>query len=304
MSTPCIGIFLPSMSRAGEVPGDVVAAARQAEDLGFESVWVIDQLVAGTQMDFFDSTMVLSAAAAVTERVKLGFGVLVLPLHPVVWVAKQIAALQHLSGDRVILGVGVGEDRHPGSWGAAGIPRRERGRLTDAALRALPDLISGRMSQGPDGSEFRLGPGATVPPIVVGGISEAALARAAGADGWFGVPLPPVEMARLRGRLAELAAARGRATPTITGLVMAAVTGDPGVTDRGAVVQAVADPAGMWGFPYEAAEAMVVSGPPAAIAEHLAALGEAGVQRVAVTPAAGTWSRQAELLAEAARMLG
>jgi hypothetical protein len=74
------------------------------------------------------------------------------------------------------------------------------------------------------------------------------------------------------------------------------------VLDRSDVVEAVADPAGMWGFPHEAAEAMVVTGPPAAMAEHLAALGEAGVERVAVT-AVGTWSRQAELLAEAARML-
>jgi len=303
MSAPNIGIFLPSMTPAGVLPGDVAAAARQAEDLGFESVWVIDQLVAGTKMDFLDSTMVLAAAAAVTERVKLGFGVMVLPLRPVVWVAKQIASLQHLSGDRVILGVGVGEDRHPGSWGAAGVPRRERGRLTDAALRALPDLIAGRVSQGPDGSEFRLLPGATVPSIVVGGISEAALVRAAGADGWFGVPLPAAEMARLRNRLAELAAARGRPTPTITALVMAAITGDPAVLDRSAVVDEVADPAGMWGFPHEAADAMVVTGPPAAIAEHLAALSQAGVGRVAVT-AIGTWSCQAELLAEAVRMLG
>src|SRR5262249_28674679 len=197
------------MSPAGELPGDVVAAAVLAEDLGFESVWVIDQLVAGTEMDFLDSTTVLAAVAAATERVRLGFGVMVLPLRPVVWVAKQIATLQHLSGNRVILGVGVGEDRHPGSWGAAAVRRRERGRLTDVALRVLPDLISGRVSQGPDGSEFRLTPGAAVPPIVVGGISEAALARAAGADGWFGVPLPPAEIARLRERLAELAAAKG-----------------------------------------------------------------------------------------------
>jgi alkanesulfonate monooxygenase SsuD/methylene tetrahydromethanopterin reductase-like flavin-dependent oxidoreductase (luciferase family) len=302
MSAPKIGIFLPSISPAGVLPGDVVAAARQAENLGYESVWVIDQLVAGTKMDFLDSSTVLAAAAAVTERVKLGFGVMVLPLRPVVWVAKQIASLQHLSGDRVILGVGVGEDRHPGSWGAAGVPRRERGRLTDSALRVLPDLIAGRVSLGPDGSQFQLGPGATVPPIVVGGISEAALARAAGADGWFGVPLPPAEMARLRDRLAELAAAGGRPTPTITALVMAAIVGDPAVLDRGAVVAAVADPDGMWGFPSEAAEAMVVAGPPAAIAEHLAALGGAGVERVTVTPV-GTWSCQAELLAEAVRLL-
>jgi alkanesulfonate monooxygenase SsuD/methylene tetrahydromethanopterin reductase-like flavin-dependent oxidoreductase (luciferase family) len=138
---------------------------------------------------------------------------------------------------------------------------------------------------------------------VVGGITEVALARAADADGWFGVPLPPAEMARLRARLAELAAAKGRPTPTITALVMAACTDDPAVRDREAVVDAVADPGDMWGFPREAAEAMVVAGPVAAIAKHLAALGDAGVDRVAVTVAGGAWSRQAELLAEAARLL-
>lgn len=303
MSVPNIGIFLPSITLAGEVPGDVVAAARQSEDLGFESVWVIDQLVAGTNMAFFDSTVALTAAAAATQRVKLGFGVMVLPLRPAVWIAKQIATLQHISGDRVILGVGVGEDRHPGSWGAVGVPRRERGRRMDAALQALPDLIAGRASQGPDGAEFRLLPGATVPPIVVGGITEVALARAAAADGWFGVPLPPAEMGRLRARLAELAQVVGRPTPTITALVMAACTDDPSVPDREAVVDAVADPTDMWGFPREAADAMVVAGPVSAIAKHLAALGEVGVDRVAVTVAGGTWSRQAELLAEAAALL-
>lgn len=308
MSALDIGIFLPSMSPAGVPPGDVVAAARQAEDVGLESVWVIDQLVAGTQMDFLDSSIVLAAAAAATERVKLGFGVMVLPLRPAVWVAKQVASLQHVSGDRVILGVGVGEARHPGSWVATGIPWRQRGRLTDAALRVLPDLISGRVSQGPDGSEFRLTPGATVPPIVVGGISEPALARAARAGGWFSLPLPPAEMARYRNRLAELAAAEGRPAPAITGFLMAAISGDPAVPDRDTVVAAMSDPNGVFALPDKAAGRLapsdaVVTGPPAATAERLAALREAGVDRVTVIPAAGTWSRQAELLAEAGRML-
>lgn len=122
MSGPKIGVFLPSISPAAEVPKDVIAAARQAEGLGFESVWVIDQLVAGSQMAFLESTTVLASVAAATQRVKLGFGVMVLPLRPVAWVAKQIASLQYLSGDRVILGVGIGEDRHPKSWGPWAFP--------------------------------------------------------------------------------------------------------------------------------------------------------------------------------------
>ncbi|MCV7232919.1 LLM class flavin-dependent oxidoreductase [Mycobacterium branderi] len=302
MSGPKIGVFLPSISPAAEVPKDVIAAARQAEGLGFESVWVIDQLVAGSQMAFLESTTVLASVAAATQRVKLGFGVMVLPLRPVAWVAKQIASLQYLSGDRVILGVGIGEDRHPKSWGAVGVSRRERGRLTDAALRTLPDLISGRVSQGPDAVEFRLLPGATVPPILVGGISPPALNRAVDAGGWFGLPLPPAEIARVRDTLTELAAGRGRPTPTITGFVMASIAGDPAMPDRRAAVEAVADPAGMYGFPYEVADAMLTTGSPAEIVKELAALGEAGVERVTVT-LVGNWFRQIELLAEAIRML-
>lgn len=302
MSGPNIGVFLPTMSPVGGVPPDVVAAARRAEELEFESVWVIDQLVAGSQMAFHESTTVLAAVATATERVKLGFGIMVLPLRPVAWVAKQISTLQHLSGDRVILGVGIGEDRHPGSWGAVGVPRRRRGRLTDAALAVLPDLIAGRAAPGEDGIEYRLLPGATVPPMLVGGISEAALSRAVDAGGWFGLPMPPTEIARLRGQLAELAAARGRAVPSITGFMTASIAGDWTMPDRRAAVEAMVDPVGMWGFPYQVADAMVSGGTPGEIAAELAALGEVGVERVSVT-LVGDWPRQVELLAEAARML-
>lgn len=299
MSGPKIGVFLPTMSSTADIPPDVVAAARRAEELGFESVWVIDQLVAGSQMAFYESATVLAAVASVTERVKLGFGIMVLPLRPVAWVAKQLSTLQHISGDRVILGVGIGEDRHPGSWGAVGVARRERGRLTDAALSVLPALIAGRSAPGEDGVDFRLLPGATVPPILVGGMSPAALNRAVEAGGWFGLPLPPAEIARVRDTLAKLATARSRRAPALTGFVMASIAGDPTMPDRRAAVEAVADPAGMYGFPREVADAMVLTGDPTEIAEELAGLGEAGVERVTVT-LVGDWSRQVELLAEAA----
>src|ERR1700738_306890 len=130
------------MSPPGKLPGDMAATARHAEDLGLESVWVVDQLVAGTGAPFLDSIVALTTAAAATKRVRLGFGVIILPLHPVVWVAKQVGSLQHVSGDRVIRGVGAGSDRHEQSWLAAGVPRLERGRRTDAALRVLPGLLA------------------------------------------------------------------------------------------------------------------------------------------------------------------
>src|SRR5215467_725713 len=144
MPGPDIGIFLPSLGAAANEPGGMATAARHAERLGYESVWVVDQLIAGTGVPLMDSAIALASAANATSRVRLGFGVMIVPLHPVAWAAKQVASLQHVSGDRVILGIGAGGDRHAQSWAAAGVSRRDRGRLTDAALQLLPGLIEGR----------------------------------------------------------------------------------------------------------------------------------------------------------------
>jgi len=78
-----------------------------------------------------DAMVVLTTAAAVTERLRVGFGVLILPLRPVAAVAKQVSALQTLSGNRVLLGVGSGGTPHGvSSWQAVGVPQNDRGRLT------------------------------------------------------------------------------------------------------------------------------------------------------------------------------
>ena len=140
---PEIGVFLPTMWRHGATPTPIPDAARHAEALGFGSLWAVDQLVAGTGVPFVDSTVALSAAAAVTERVALGWGVMIVALRHPAWIAREVASLQELSGGRAILGVGVGGDRHGQSWAAAGVDRRRRGRLTDEALSMLPALIAG-----------------------------------------------------------------------------------------------------------------------------------------------------------------
>jgi alkanesulfonate monooxygenase SsuD/methylene tetrahydromethanopterin reductase-like flavin-dependent oxidoreductase (luciferase family) len=304
---PDIGVFLPSMSGPKDQPGDMVTSARHAEDLGLESAWVVDQLVAGTGAPFIESVVSLAAAAGATTRIRLGLGVVILPLRPVVWVAKQVAALQHVSHDRVILGVGAGGDRHDRSWVAAGVPRRERGRRTDAALRVLPGLVAGLPTRldGAAGSPLiRLAPAATVPPILVGGMSEAAMARTAEhGDGWFVLPVSPAAMAEDRSRLAELAAARGRPTPSVTASMVAALTGDPALPDRDGLVRALTDPDGMFGMPADAVPGTLTLGGPAEVAARIAGYGDAGAERVVVTLAAGDWMRQAELLAEAGALL-
>src|SRR5262245_33584306 len=112
MSAPAVGVFLPTLTERGAPVADVGAAARHAEYLGFDSVRTVDQLVDDTGVPILDSATALAAAAGATRRVRLGFGVMILPLRPVAWVAKQVASLQHVSGDQVVLGVGVGGDRH------------------------------------------------------------------------------------------------------------------------------------------------------------------------------------------------
>jgi alkanesulfonate monooxygenase SsuD/methylene tetrahydromethanopterin reductase-like flavin-dependent oxidoreductase (luciferase family) len=298
-----VGVFLPTMSGRGEVLADIVEAARQAEDLGFESAWVTDQLISGTGVPFVDSTVALSAAAGATSTIRLAYGVMILPLRPVVWVAKEVASLQYVSGGRLLFGVGVGGDRHARSWDAAGVPRRERGRRTDAALAVLPGLIAGSAVRL-DGTTVQLAPGVPVPPIIVGGMADAALARAAAhGDGWFSLPAPPAQIATIAERIAELAADLGRPTPTVTASVTAAIDGDPAVPDRDGLVRRLSDPDGMFGMPADAVPDFLLTGEPSAMAERIDALGAAGAERVVFTLAAGNWSRQAELLAEAISLL-
>ncbi len=159
-----VGVNLPSFG-VDETAG-VREHARHAEELGLESIWVGDHLI--PVRPFLDSTMVLATAAAVTEHVKIGFGVMVLALRPAAWAAKQIASLQHLSGGRVLLGIGSGGSVHgDAAWRAVGIPYAERAQRTDAALEILPSLVEGKPTNV-NGEVITLSPGATMSPLLIG----------------------------------------------------------------------------------------------------------------------------------------
>lgn len=98
-----IGVILPTSTPdpARPILGDVRESARFADEAGLDSVWSTDHVIASAPM--LDSTVVLATAAAVTGRVKIGFGVMLLALRPVAWAAKQISTLQYVSGERVLL---------------------------------------------------------------------------------------------------------------------------------------------------------------------------------------------------------
>jgi alkanesulfonate monooxygenase SsuD/methylene tetrahydromethanopterin reductase-like flavin-dependent oxidoreductase (luciferase family) len=201
-----IGVILPTSSpEAGPaVLGDVRASARFAEELGLGSVWSTDHLIASAPM--VESSVVLAAAAAVTERITVGFNVMLLALRPVAWAAKQVAALQYVSGNRIVLGIGTGNPAHgDAGWRAAGVEFKDRGRLTDEALQVLPDLIAGRPTTLAPGFEAALAPGAVVPPIFVAGNGPRAFRRAATyGDGWATIGMTPGEVRESLARIGEL----------------------------------------------------------------------------------------------------
>lgn len=196
-----IGVILPTSSPdpAQPILGDVRASARYAEEVGLDSVWSTDHLIASAPM--LDSSVVLATAAAVTERITIGYNVMLLALRPVAWAAKQISTLQLVSNDRVVLGVGTGNPAHgDAGWRAAGVEFADRGRLTDEALAVLPDLIAGT---SPD---YQIAPGAKVPPIFVAGNGVRAHRRAAAyGDGWATIAMTPDEVRTNLERINELA---------------------------------------------------------------------------------------------------
>jgi alkanesulfonate monooxygenase SsuD/methylene tetrahydromethanopterin reductase-like flavin-dependent oxidoreductase (luciferase family) len=155
-----------------------------------------------------------------------------------------------------------------------------------------------------DGTCVQLAPGVEVPPIIVGGMSDAALKRAAAyGDGWFAMPLHPAQLESTITRLFEFANERGRQVPAVIGSVLAAIDGDPGVPDRDELTRRITDPDGMFGMPAGAVPDILANGTPSAIAERLEAWTALGAERIVVTLATGDWHRQADLLARAVDQL-
>ena len=121
-------------------PGVFRELAQQAEELGYDSIWAGDHI--SYRNPILDVVVALSTFAAVTKRITIGAGVVLLPLrHPSV-VAKEFSSLDYVSGGRVILGVGVGGEGEK-DFEAVGVPVRERGARTNEAMRALRALFSG-----------------------------------------------------------------------------------------------------------------------------------------------------------------
>lgn len=142
------GVFLPSFIWEGDGPDrarGLIDFARQVEDLGFDSIFITDHLLAARQfysVSFLEPVSALSLVAGVTERVKLGTSVMVVPIREPVLLAKQLATLHFLSAGRLILGAGIGW--YPPEYAATGVKKSERGPRTDEILDIIIPLLEGK----------------------------------------------------------------------------------------------------------------------------------------------------------------
>jgi probable F420-dependent oxidoreductase len=176
------------------------ACARAAEQLGFDALFVSDHLcippddTEGSGGRYLDVLATLAYLAGATDRIRLGVSVLVLPYRPAVLTAKQVATIQELSGERMILGVGVGWMKR--EFEALGVDKRMRGRISNETLHVLRHLFAneaesyrGDLVSFPP---FVFQPRPKCPPIWIGGNGEPAIARVLEfGDGWH--PMMPAE---------------------------------------------------------------------------------------------------------------
>jgi probable F420-dependent oxidoreductase len=220
------GLAIRNFVGPGEVPDvpGIYAYAERAEALGFESLWAWDHVLLGVEPAFpiLDSVTTLGAVAARTRRIKLGTGVLVLPLRNPVVAAKALGSLDVISDGRLVLGVAAGW--YAREFDAVGAPFKQRGRQFERNLDILIRLWTDeRVTLRAD--EFNLREAVMVPrtiqrprpPVLIGGYVDAVLRRAATTgDGWLTYFYTPESFTRGWDKVQAYAREAGRDPSTLT----------------------------------------------------------------------------------------
>lgn len=254
MANPLVGITTFPTDRS--LPP--ARLAREVEARGFDSLWFPEHshipasritpwpgatpgndALPEYYWHLHDQIVALSMAAAVTDRILLGTGVTLIPQHDPIWLAKQVATLDHLSGGRVILGAGFAWNRE--QCEAHGIDfhrRREQTRDAVGIMRALWTQTTSSY----EGSVASLAPSWAFPkpaqpagpPIILGGGWGSKLMDhiCEWSDGWMPISARPSLASRLK-LLHDAAEARGRDPKTLQVVVMGAVESATGLAQLG-----------------------------------------------------------------------
>ena len=201
---------------AGADRAVIDAVAKAADDHGFARLWAGEHVImvddpasayphsddgkiaVPATADWLDPLICLSVAAAATTRIGIATGLLLLPEHNPLLVAKQSASLDRLSSGRLTLGIGIGWLKE--EFDALGVPFARRAARTkeyvEAIRRMWRDDVATFHGEFLDYTSIRVNPKPVRDrriPIVVGGNSDAAMRRvAAWGDGWYGFNLEDV----------------------------------------------------------------------------------------------------------------
>ncbi|HMC40799.1 MAG TPA: LLM class F420-dependent oxidoreductase [Acidimicrobiales bacterium] len=228
-----IGLFVP-LSAMNTTPDFLRALGPAVEERGFESVWVPEHVVlfdeysseypyspdgkfpGGGDTGLLEPLTALTYLAAVTDRIRLGTAICLVPQRNPVYTAKQVADLDLLSGGRVDFGMGIGWLRE--EYDALNVPFAHRGRRMDEYLQVIKSLWTEETSSF-SGDFYDLKPCRMYPkpvqlphpPLHVGGESDAALRRAARfGQGWFTFNRTPDQFPDALDRLDRQLAEAGR----------------------------------------------------------------------------------------------
>jgi probable F420-dependent oxidoreductase len=228
-----IGVFVPLANH--NATGALLRALGPAvEERGFESIWLPEHVVlfdeyessypyspdgrfpGGGEFGLIEPLTALTYLAAVTDRVRLGTAICLVPQRNPIYTAKQVADLDSLSGGRVDFGIGLGWLRE--EFAALNVPFERRGARTDEYLAVMKTLWTDEVSElhGEiyDLPACRFYPKPTQsphPPIHVGGESRAAMRRAVRhGQGWFSFDRLPADLPEVLAQFDEVLAEHGR----------------------------------------------------------------------------------------------
>ena len=228
-----VGVFVPLANQNADA-ALLRALGPAVEERGFESIWLPEHVVlfddyessypyspdgrfpGGGEFGLLEPLTALTYLAAVTDRVRLGTAICLVPQRNPVYTAKQVADLDTISGGRVDFGIGIGWLRE--EFDALNVPFERRGARTDeylAVMRSLwTDEISEYHGELYDLPPCRFYPKPTqtpYPPIHVGGESPAAMRRAVRhGQGWFSFNRLPADLPEPLAQLDKIAAEHDR----------------------------------------------------------------------------------------------
>ena len=248
------GLALPQYGSFTD-PGQAVEVARAAESLGYDSLWVGDRLIVPEQpsdrypgrrdgvpppehSQLLDPLLMLTGAAGVTERVRLGASTLNALLQPPLLLARSLATLDRISAGR--LDIGIGLNWSSDEFRATGVPWAGRGARLEETLDILDRVWldgvfehNGPLWNVPRSRVTVRSVQQPRPPVLLGGFAPATLERIGRrADGWLSVALPAPALARAWTSIRHSAEAAGR-DPDALRLVTRInpiLTGTPGTT--------------------------------------------------------------------------